>query len=157
MLASFAPAPRHDAVFGRRESAMRLATRARDFWELRSGEEAHAKNPVKFWIPALEKRQSLGRGQAAKLIFDIEGHEEDGSVSVQGERMWVIVAERIGNLYIGILDDQPSCLEPADKVYLGMGVEVPFGPEHVIDIQDPPEEYVEWQLGQAPERRWPRE
>jgi hypothetical protein len=135
---------------------MRLANRQSDFWELRSAEEAHAANPSRFWIPDSDKRRSLERGHAAKLIFDIEAYEEDGAVGVQGERMWVIVAERVGDRYIGILDNQPACLEPSDKVYLIMGAEIPFGPEHVIDIADPPAEHVEWQLGQEPERRWPR-
>lgn len=135
---------------------MRLARLETDFWELRSGEDAHAKNPDTFWIPPREKRWSLNRGQAAKLIFDIEGYEENELV-VQGERMWVIIAERVGDLYIGILDNQPACLERSADVYLTMGAEIPFGPEHVIDILDPPAGPVAWQLGQPPERRWPRE
>jgi hypothetical protein len=135
---------------------MRLANRESDFWELRSAEDAHAASPNSFSIPDLVKRRSLQRGQAAKLIFDIEGYADDGSVSVQGERMWVIVAERVGDRYVGILDNQPACLQPSDKVYLIMGAEIPFGPEHVIDIGEPPAEYVEWQLGQPPDRRWPR-
>jgi hypothetical protein len=42
-------------------------------------------------------------------------------------------------------------------VYLCFGAEIPFRAEHVIDIDDPPTEHVEWQLGQSPERRWPRD
>ena len=136
---------------------MRLARLESDFWELRSGEDAHAKSPDRFWIPPLEKRRSLTRGQAAKLIFEIEGYDENGTVSTQGERMWVIIAERIGDLYIGILDNQPASLEPNADVYLTIGAEIPFGPEHVINIGDPPADYVAGQLGQPPARRWPRE
>ena len=136
---------------------MRLASFERDSWQLRSGEESHRAHPDRFWIPPLEQRQSLRRGQAAKLIFDIEAEEENGTVSVQGERMWVVVAEKVGDIYLGILDNQPACLERSDDVYLRFGAEVPFRAEHVIDIGDPPPEYVEWQLGQPPERRWPRE
>ncbi len=136
---------------------MRLPTFERDFWELRSGEAAHRENPDTFWIPPLEQRQSLKRGQAARLIFEIEGTDEEGNVSVQGERMWVIVSERCGDFYIGLLDNKPASIEPADDVYLCFGAEVPFLPEHVIDIDDPPSDYAEWQLGQEPERRWPRE
>ena len=134
---------------------MRLATFERDFWQLRSGEESHLKNPDSFWLPPLADRQNLRRGQAARLIFEIEG-DDDGVVRVQGERMWVIVAERLGDTYVGILDNQPACLEPADNVYLRFGAEVPFRAEHVIDIAQPPAEYVEWQLGQPPERVWSR-
>jgi hypothetical protein len=135
---------------------MRLPSFERDFWQLRSAEQSHREHPDSFWIPPLERRQSLHRGQAARLIFDIEGQDEDGAVEVQGERMWVIVAERVGDAYIGILDNQPAAIEPSENVYLCFGAEIPFLPEHVIDIGEPPADYVEWQLGQQPERRWPR-
>ena len=135
---------------------MRLATFERDYWQLRSGEVSHREHPDKFWIPPREERDNLKRGQSARLIFDIEGEDEDGNVEVQGEKMWVTISERIGDFYIGILENQPACLEPAENVYLRMGAEVPFLAEHVIDIADPPADYVEWQLGQEPDRRWPR-
>ena len=136
---------------------MRMASFERDFWQLRSGEESHRQHPDSFWLPPLEQRQSLQRGQAARLMFNIEGEDDDGTVEVQGERMWVVVAERVGDAYIGILDNQPACLEPADGVYLRFGAEVPFRAEHVIDIGQPPAAYVEWQLGQPPDRVWPRD
>lgn len=136
---------------------MRLPTLERDFWTLRSAEESHRAHPDKFWIPPDEERRNLERGKAAKLIFDIEAVDVDGTVFVNGERMWVIVAERVGGLYIGILDSKPAMFEPSERVYLCFGAEIPFGPEHVIDIVEPPAEYVEWQLGQKPERVWPRD
>jgi hypothetical protein len=136
---------------------MRLATFQRDFWQLRSGEESHRQHPDTFWSPPLEQRQDLRRGQAARLIIDIEGDLKDGTVTVQGQRMWVIVAEKIGDTYIGILDNQPVCLERSDGVYLRFGAEIPFRAEHVIDIGQPPPEYVEWQLGQPSDRVWPRD
>ena len=136
---------------------MRLASFERDYWQLRSGEESHREHPNTFWIPPLQQRQNLQRGQAVRLIFEIEGEEEDGTVAVQGERMWVIVAEKVGDGYIGILDNQPASLDPPDSFYLRFGAEVPFRAEHVIDIAQPPLEYVEWQLGQPPERVWSRD
>ena len=136
---------------------MRMASFEQDFWQLRSGEESHRQHSDSFWLPPLEQRQALQRGQSARLIFDIEGEDDDGTVEVQGERMWVVVAEQVGDAYIGILDNQPACLEPADGVYLRFGAEVPFRAEHVIDIGQPPAEYVEWQLGQPPDRMWPRD
>lgn len=135
---------------------MRLATFARDFWQLRSGELSHREHPETFWIPPLEHRKSLKRGQSARLIFDIEGEDDDGNPEVQGERMWVTISEQIGDYYIGILENQPACFDPREDFYLRMGAEIPFSAEHVIDIADPPADYVEWQLGQEPERRWPR-
>ena len=135
---------------------VRLADLDTDFWTLRSGETAHEQHPDPFWIPSIEERRGLRRGDAAKLIFDIEGFNPDGSVAVEGERMWVIVSEVVGTLFVGILDNQPACLDPESNAYLKFGVEVPFAPEHVIDIASPPADLVEWQLGQTPELTWPR-
>jgi hypothetical protein len=98
----------------------------------------------------------LKRGQAAKLIFDIESEDENGKIVLTGERMWVIVAERIGEMFICILDCQPACMVPDDTAYLRFGAEVPFASEHVIEIAEPPPSYVEWQLSQPPETVWPR-
>lgn len=71
--------------------------------------------------------------------------------------MYVIISEKIGDTYIGILDNQPASFDRSDDTYLRYGAEVPFLAEHVIDIEQPPPEYIEWQLGQPPDRRWPRE
>ena len=136
---------------------MRFATFERDFWQLRSGENSHRDHPETFALPPLDQRQSLRRGQAAKLIFDIETRDESGKVVLTGERMWVIVSERIGEQFIGILDSQPSCMRPDDVAYLRFGAEILFAPEHVIEIAQPPQSYVEWQLSQPPERSWPRD
>src|SRR5678815_806389 len=122
---------------------MRLASLERDFWQLRSAEESHRAHPETFWVPPLAERCGLSRGKAARLIFEVESEDESGARVVNGERMWVIVSERVGNQYIGILDSQPATIEPSDGVYLRFGAEIPFGPEHVIDIADPPEDYVE--------------
>lgn len=136
---------------------MRLAKFEEDYWELRNGEQCHEENSDSFWIPELEKRKALMRGDAAKLIFDIECDDEGKNI-IQGERIFVIVSEIVGDKYIGILDSQPSCIEKGqDDVYLCFGAEIPFSVEHIIDISRPPEDYIEWQLGQAPERIWSRE
>ena len=66
---------------------MRLPDIESDSWELRSGEAAHQAHPDTFWIPLLEARQNLKRGQAAKLIFDIEAEDEHGDIMVHGERI----------------------------------------------------------------------
>ncbi|WNO09522.1 hypothetical protein [Teredinibacter sp. KSP-S5-2] len=135
---------------------MNLANMQTDFWELRSAEKCNTENPDSFFIPALEARKSLKVGDAAKLIFDIESQDEDGKVIVSGERMYVIVSEVVGDFYIGILDSQPATIEPNELFYLEFGVEVPFTSEHIIDITRPPEDYVEWQLSQDPEKIWDR-
>ena len=135
---------------------MRFASREIDFWELRSAEASHKANPDTFEIPSQSDLASLKRGQAARLILDIESADENGDTQIQGERMWVIVSECLEDAYIGILDNQPASIEPAEDVYLCFGAEIPFTKAHVIDIGNPPTEYVEWQLKQKPERIWPR-
>jgi hypothetical protein len=136
---------------------MRLASLDLDSWQLRSAEESHERNPDTFWLPPRDARNDLRRGQAARLMFDIHERQPDGSLAVQGERMWAIIAERLGDTYIGILDNQPVSVERDSGAYLCFGAEIPFRADHVIDIADPPGEYVEWQLGQPPAGVWPRE
>ena len=136
---------------------MRLPSLELDGWQLRSGEEAHVLHPDTFELPPREAREGLRRGQAARLMFWIEERQPDGSSVPQGERMWVIVAERIGDTYIGILDNQPLSVDRESDAYLRFGTEIPFRAEHVIDILDPPAEYSAWQLGQAPDGVWARE
>lgn len=134
---------------------MRLAALPDDGWELDSAEERHRRNPDSFWIPPAGERASLRRGQGAKLIFLIEGVEEDGSVSVQGERMWVVVAGRRDDCYVGILVNESSLVESGEEEYLVVGAEIPFGPEHVIDIDEPPAGYAAEWLAKEPARQWP--
>ena len=121
-----------------------------DYWELRSGEEAHAANPDQFWLPPAAARSDLRPGCAVKLIFDIEGVEEDGSIAVQGERMWVLVSEVTADGYFGILQNDPMSLDNS-IFYLGRGAEVPFRSEHVVDLGPVPANPV-----QVPVRSWPR-
>ncbi len=134
---------------------MRQPSLKTDHWELRSAEKSRAKYGEDFWIPSIEARQAVRPGQAARLIFDIETDNE-GEIEIGGERIWVIVSQKIGDTYIGILDNQPACLVPADTFYLSLGVEIPFQAEHIIDIDTPPQDYAEEVLSQAPVRNWPR-
>ena len=117
---------------------MRLASFETDYWQLRSAEESNRQRSDTFWLPPLTDRQNLVIGQAVKLIFEIEAFEENGELGVQGERMWVIVSEKVNDFYIGILDNQPALVEPSDDMYLCFGAEIPFQAEHVIDIATPP-------------------
>ena len=135
---------------------MRLPELQTDYWRLLSGEERHAKSPETFEIPSRTDRENLSRGSAAKLLFEIESENERGDIETNVERMWVIVSEKIGDTYIGILDCQPVTIESSEDEYLCFGAEVPFKAEHVIEIGAPPEKYAEWQLNQKPERIWHR-
>jgi hypothetical protein len=136
---------------------MRLATRAQDSWQLDSGEERHRATPDSFWIPPLKDRQNLQTGQLAKLLFEIEGEDEQGTIDVWTERMWVLVTEHVGEFYVGILSNQPFRVEPGDTFYLQHGSEIAFLAEHVIDIDVPSPELLANVLALGPRRRWPRD
>ncbi|MDM5091351.1 hypothetical protein OB947_20980 [Aeromonas bestiarum] len=136
---------------------MQLASLEEDYWQLRNGEVSHRNNEDTFWIPTLDARKSLKIGDAAKVILDIEVKNSNGEIHVESERSYVIVSELVSDKFIGILDFQPSCIAPDEAdVYLGFGVEISFAAEHVIDIDRPPQEYIDWQLGQKPEGTWSR-
>lgn len=136
---------------------VKLATIEADYWRLRSGEKAHREHPDTFWIPPKEERDNLQVGQSVKLMFDIELVDENDEPEISGERMWVIVSERTGDGYIGLLDNQPASFEITDDIYLCVGAEIPFHAEHVIDIDDPPQDYAKQQLSLKPTRLWPRD
>lgn len=118
-----------------------LANITEDFWELRSGEKSHEENPEKFWIPTQNERDSLKKGMAARLIFDVETKDENGKILTNGERMWVIVLSKKNDYYLGILSNEPASVEP-DTSYLKLGSKLWFKAEHVIDIDTPPKEYL---------------
>jgi hypothetical protein len=111
---------------------MRLPSIGLDGWSLDDGEERHATAPGTFWIPSLEARRGLYPGCGVKLMFRI-----DTPRGPEVERMWVVVTRRIGDGdgYLGVLDNTP-CSEWA-RGRLEPGFELPFGPCHVIDIDDP--------------------
>ena len=58
--------------------------------------------------------------------------------------MFVIVSEVVGDFYIGILESQPTSLELNENTYLCFGAEIPFKAEYIVDIDRPPEDYIEW-------------
>lgn len=146
-------------MFGRRRSTPerptpRLPTLDRDGWTLRSGEASHAAHPDTFHLPPRALRENLRRGHQVKVILDFEGVGEDGTVAVQGERMNLVVSEKAGARYIGLLLDQPQLFEPEDYPYLRPAVEVPFGPEHVIEVTDLPRFVRRIMFSEPPEQRW---
>jgi uncharacterized protein YegJ (DUF2314 family) len=123
-----------------------------DGWELESGEIRHAEAPDSFWIPPREDRERLRLGDIVQLLFRIELDDEDESEIV--ERMWVVVRGRVGNLYFGILDNQPASI--AENEELWIGAELPFRAEHVIDIHDATKESIDLARN-GPRRAWPRD
>ena len=122
-----------------------------DGWELDNGEDYHRDAPETFWIPEREHREALYPGDYAKLIFRISVDSEDDPVSV--ERMWVLVRERTPSGYLGLLRNEPDSIGQNDELWLD--TELPFRPEHIIDIQSADEESVDL-ANQPPRRAWPR-
>ena len=108
-------------------------------WTLISAEQRALAYPGTFQLPPLTERQSLSPGDAAKLLFDIET-KENGQIIDRGvDRMWVIVKTKTEHGYLGVLDSDPGY---AENLTLRLGSQVIFGPEHVIDIGQPPRSYV---------------
>ena len=116
----------------------RLPTLDADGWELESAERRHAAHPGTFWIPARQEREALRPGDGAKLLFRLAGGTE---------RMWVIVRQREGPWYVGVLDTTPAAAPDELPAALRRGTDVVFGPEHVADINTPPRQYVTDQYG----------
>ena len=122
-------------------SRVKFASLSEDGWELRNGEDAHRANPDTFWIPSFEIRSSRKRGDGVKLVFVIKAMDENGADQSGGERMWVIVLERAGEHYLGLLDNEPVSIEPR-SANLSRGSRVWFGPEHIIDTSEVPPAYL---------------
>lgn len=96
-------------------------------WKLDNAETRHRKHPVTYDIPTKAERNSLKKGQAAKVVF---------IGRFGGERMWVEVVEVLGEgKYRGILANLPLCVPG-----LSMGDRVDFEAKHVIDINEEIEE-----------------
>jgi hypothetical protein len=110
-----------------------LSTLEQDGWCLESAEARHAATPDSFWIPPRLDRDSLKRGSLAQLLFQIAIPEDpDGEYNV--ERMWVEVRGRAGDMYTGVLRNQPASV--AEGEILDHGATVCFLAEHVIDISE---------------------
>jgi uncharacterized protein YegJ (DUF2314 family) len=103
---------------------------------LDDGEESHRSAPLTFQIPDRSERENVKAGDIVKLMFRFQG--QNGS---QVERMWVIVRERIEFGYRGELDNDPYCTDQ-----IRAGVEVQFGPQHIIDIWTDKENAAEHEL-----------
>ena len=116
----------------------------KDGWTLESGEARHERSPETFHIPSRADRESLGPGDGVQLLFDIETKEGDKVIDRGVDRLWVIVKRRTGDLFVGVLDSDPGV---APQLTLRPGTEVLFGPEHVIAINRPPDDYINQRFG----------
>ncbi len=100
----------------------------------------------------MERREALQFGDLATLIFRIAVDNDEEPVVV--ERMWVLVRERIGDHYLGILDNDPYATKENDEFW--SGIELPFAARHVIDIEFAVEASREM-AAEPPRRAWPRD
>src|SRR5262245_3111573 len=125
------------------DQAPRFTTIAEDGWTLLSAEDRANQHPKTFAIPPRSVREALTRGDAAKLLFDIEVRESGHVVDRGTERMWVVVSERGPYHFVGLLANTPA----ADHPTLKEGSPIIFGPEHVCDCDRPPQEFITKMLG----------
>lgn len=91
---------------------------------LESAEERHAESPETFWIPERTDRDSLQPGDCAKVIFKTYTGDR-----ISGERIWILVTGRVGDMYVGTLNNEPYIIGKR------FGDRVCFRAEHVIDIE----------------------
>jgi hypothetical protein len=97
-------------------------------WALENVEEAHARNPDRFFIPSIEERLALKPGTLVRLHFLVL---PDGPNLPRAERMWVEITERSvdGRKYVGLLTNQPRYI-----LSLIPGEPIEFAPEHVAQV-----------------------
>ena len=92
-------------------------------YTLQDCQKKNEQFPETFHIPSSESCDDLKRGKLVKLIFEYEdGH---------AERMWVCIAERDGDKYIGHLDNSPVLI---DKEHLKYNDLVIFETRHIAAI-----------------------
>ncbi|WP_186812801.1 hypothetical protein, partial [Cellulomonas hominis] len=89
--------------------------------KLESGLERHLQYPESFEVPDGEAKSDVRPGDLVKLMWSVD--------KFPGERMWVKVTERRGDLLVGTLENWPI------YVYLHPGERVPFHIDDIIDCQ----------------------
>jgi hypothetical protein len=132
-------------IGGMREPSLEI-----DGWCLADGEVHHAAAPETFRLPERKVREALQSGDFAKLIFRIDVDEANESHGV--ERMWVLVRERTSNGYLGVLDNEPLGIAKNEELW--RGTELPFSPQHMIDVEKGDAGSMAL-AGEAPRKRWP--
>lgn len=152
--------------YDRCDSGMDLPTLNRDLWQLLQPEELiadaavganHQRSPAA--IPYATGNKILKRGESALLMFRIQPTPDEMSPGMMGriQRLWVAIAERVGDHYIGILGDHPAGGYANRDFYLSPGAEIPFLPHHIVDIGRPPFGFdINKILQTDPRRLWPR-
>ena len=117
----------------------RQATLEDDGWALMDVVALNRVYPQRFPLAPAALRARLRPGDAAKLLFVLEAETPGGGTELLYERLWVVVTERRRGRYFGRLAHDSIQIEPEEDLYLRLGCEAPFGPEHVMDIATPPD------------------
>jgi hypothetical protein len=111
-------------------------------------------------LPYASDRKMLKRGEGALLIFQMQPTPDEMNPGMQGriQRLWVAVAERCGDFYIGILNVHPSGHYANRDFYLAPRAEIPFLPHHIVDVNYPPFGFnTQTVLQTDPKRLWARD
>lgn len=108
-----------------------LPTFEKDGFELENGVETNKLYSETFHIPSEKEKSELEKGNIVKLTFHIQTQDDKGEVKINPERMWVIIFERDGEWFEGILDNQPFCTDQINP-----GMQVIFKLENIININD---------------------
>jgi hypothetical protein len=136
-----------------RKAGPRLATLAEDHWALRENPDWKVAVAPAFQDVGAEQ---LPLGQCVKLVFEMELLDDGGEVLRVSEGMWVAPVDRIGEVYIGILANEPHFLAKDRSSILIQHMELPFLLKHVFDYHPDSEEDAAWVMALEPSRTWPR-
>jgi len=93
-------------------------------WWLTDAAQSQRNYPYTFYKPSRATTARLGIGDLVKLIFEFDNPNPEGW---SAERMWVIITERNGDVFNGVLDN-----EPAQLTGLAPGDPVAFEERHII-------------------------
>lgn len=122
-----------------------VTTLEEDGWVLVSAVQRHQASPDTFKIPSEARRRNLLRGEAAKILFDIETRESGTVIDHGIDRMWAIVTSVQGDRYCGILDSDPG---KAEDLNLSKGDLIDFDSSHICDVAQPPWDFLKTVYGE---------
>ena len=106
-------------------------------WSLENAQKLADEFIYTFYKPSKEVISLLNAGNQAKLIFRFES---DNPEAPSAERMWVEITEKVGNKFIGYLDNDPAYI--TDLKYKDV---IEFNEIHIVDtdLDDPIPSIVE--------------
>ena len=113
-------------------------------WAITSAVARNRAFPDTFQIPPEKRRNSLKRGEAAQVLFEIETRV-DGIIVDRGvDRMWLIIISVLSDGYRGVLDSEPGY---AENLQLYRGDLIEFKAENICKIDQPPQEFLTKEYG----------